>query len=238
MAALESCVVTPHLLGHEVIRLQDGLLSGRIELIPGPEGSGLLHEFGNHRSVLIDHGSVEQLNRFLVRIDGDLTNSVANVCACVHVRRVTHPKADEVFAAGPYLPIRGKDRDRIGAPVLEVGIVTTEPVGRRYVRDVDLDIVVRCDEQGHCPLLRFVQDLYGLAEGTMLEDLLAEASCREEQKDKDSEEIKWPARGHDRSLSHKYIRTWGADRWQRRWLQKSTQPRPSTPTDGGIRRGA
>lgn len=209
VTALESGVITSHLLGDQVIGLEDRLLGGGIELIPGSKYRRLLHEVGNYGSVRIDHGRIKELNGFLVRIDGDLTNTVTDVGACLQVCSIPHAEAHEVIAAGPHLPVGGKNGDRVGASVLKVGVVAAEPIRRGYVGDVDLDIVVRGDEKRSGPLLGLVEHLRRSAEGAMLENLLAERPCGEEQQDEElgSEELeqRTQTQGHSGSLSHKYI---------------------------------
>lgn len=183
---MDAGVVDLHLLDDEAVGLEDGLLSGFVELIPGSEGRGLLDRGGIDLAALIDHGGVEELNGFLVGVDEKLADAVADVCAGVEVIGVSLAPVDQVGAAGFEGFIEGEGGEGVVAAVLEVGIVAAEPVGGGDVGDVDLDVVVGGDEEWSAPLLGLVENLCGLVEGASLDDLLAEGSDGEEQEKKRS----------------------------------------------------
>lgn len=183
---MDAGVVDLHLLGDEVVGLEDGLLGGFVQLIPGSEGRGLLDRRGIDLSALIDHGGVEELDRFLIGIDGELADSIADVGAGVEVIGVAHTPADQVGTAGLEGLIKGEGGEGVAAPVEKVGVVAAEPVGGGDIGDVDLDVVIGGDEQGGAPLLGLVEDLRWLVERASLDDLLAEAGDGEEKEEERS----------------------------------------------------
>lgn len=183
MGRVDAGVVDLHLLDDEIVGFEDGLLGGVVELVPGSEGGGLLDGGGVDLSILIDHGGVEELDRFLVGIDGELTDAVADVDAGVEVVGVALAPADQVGTAGLEGLVEGEGGEGVAATILEVGIVAAEPVGGGDVGDVDLDVVVGGDEEGSGPLLGLIEDLHRLVEGASLDDLLAEAGDGEEQEE-------------------------------------------------------
>jgi len=183
---VDAGVVDLHLLGDEVVGLEDGLLGGFVELIPGSEGRWLLGRGGIDLAALIDHGGVEELNRLLIGIDEKLTDAVADVCAGVEVVGISLTPVDQIGAAGLEILIEREGGEGVAAPVDKVGVVAAEPVGGGDIGDVDLDVVIGGDEQGGGPLLGLVEDLGWLVEGASLDDLLAEAGDGEEKQEERS----------------------------------------------------
>jgi len=180
---VDAGVVDLHLLGDEVVGLEDGTLGGFVQLIPGPEGRGLLDRRGIDLAALIDHGGVEELDRLLIGIDCELPDTVADVGAGVEVIGVAHAPADEVGAAGLEGLVEGEGCEGVVAAVQKVGVVAAEPVGGGDIGDVDLDVVIGRDEEGCGPLLSLVEDLRGLVERASLDDLLGEAGDWEEKEE-------------------------------------------------------